>query len=60
MNEIDDISTFVHLKTEEESLSTEKDWDSSLPFKLTLGSRPIGRYGGNTIIQLPDGSFYKT
>ena len=60
MNEINDISTFVHLKNEEESLSTSKDWDSSLPVKLTQGSRYIGRYRGQAIVQLSDGSFYKT
>ena len=58
MNEFEDLNMFVRLKGEEESLS--KDWDSNLPVKLKNGSRVIGKYRGQSIIQLPDGRVYKT
>jgi len=58
MIEFEDVNTFVRLKGEQESLS--KDWDSNLPVKLRSGSRVIGKYRGQSIIQLPDGRVYKT
>ena len=57
MNEIGDINSFYSIKEDTESLS--KDWDSALPVKLKRGSRVIGKYRGQSIVQLPDGSIYK-
>lgn len=57
MNEIDDMMSFYSIKEDTESLS--KDWDSALPVKLKRGSRVIGKYKGQSIVQLPDGSIYK-
>lgn len=57
MNEIDDINSFFSIKEDTEFLS--KDWDSALPVKLKQGSRVIGKYKGQSIVQLPDGSIYK-
>jgi len=57
MNDFEDVSMFVRLKGEEESLS--KDWDSNLSVKLKNGSRVIGKYRGQSIVQLPDGRIYK-
>ena len=57
MNDFQDVSMFVRLKGEPESLS--KDWDSNLSVKLRNGSRVIGKYRGQSIVQLPDGRIYK-
>lgn len=57
MNDFQDVSMFVRLKGEAESLS--KDWDSNLSVKLRNGSRVIGKYRGQSIVQLPDGRIYK-
>ena len=58
MIKFEDVNMFARPKGEQESLT--KDWDSNLPVKLRNGSRVIGKYRGQSIVQLPDGRVFKT
>lgn len=58
MIEFEDVNMFARTKGDQESLT--KDWDSNLPVKLRNGSRVIGKYRGQSIVQLPDGRVFKT